>query len=215
MRAEVLFIFSLCYTQIPDMQKIKTVFVDWNKTLSFSRFWGHLPDATMRTLFDTYAPQDFKDWMIGKKTTEDMMALAAQGSGLAYEFVLKEFIHSCQNMQLVSLEIPRLVSVLQKNNIQVVIATDNADSFSRWTVPALKLKDMFDNVLNSWDLGMTKNQPYFFTSYLNSNHQQFKDCILIDDSTSLGSIVSPYGMEYRLVTADQDLVYHLTELSRL
>ncbi len=70
-----------------------------------------------------------------------------------------------------------------------VIATDNMDTFTRFTVPALRLSEHFDGILNSFERGVLKqdideqnpDRIPFFDEYLREYNLQCEDVVLTDD----------------------------------
>lgn len=94
--------------------------------------------------------------MRGEQTSEQIVHQIAKVADLNKEELISEFIESCKSMKLVSDRIFEITKQLQSQGVKVVVATDNMDSFTRWTIPALKLETMFDNILNSYDLGVLK-----------------------------------------------------------
>ncbi len=186
----------------------KTVFIDWNGTLSGSKFWGHL-EKTDPKMFSTIENTLFgqlrgllKPWMKGEIQSEDVIRRISDKSKLAYSDVFDEFIHSCMNMEFVSKDVPGLIKKLQKNGSKVVVATDNMDSFTRWTKRYLKIDDLFDDVLNSHYLGGMKKdvdkdgKSIFFSEYLKKNNLKPGESILVDDSSDDIQTIESFGIKY-------------------
>jgi|SRR5579859_5671211 len=203
---------------------IQTVFIDWYMTLSNSVFWGHLAtEDTVRfsmlsdTLFVMLA-QQIDPWMRGTRTSEQMMRLVAQSANLSYDTVYSEFVKSCQTMRIIDPEVPLLVAELRRRGARLVVATDNMDSFTRFTAPGLHLSDIFDDILNSFDLQALKDdfdaggRSLFFHDYLMARGLAPNRCVLIDDSTLTGASAARMGMRYLQVTAENGLVHHLSAL---
>ena len=160
----------------------KTIFIDWNGTISSSKFWWHLEQSKKsednkvfarieKSLFGNLR-ETIKPWMLGELQSEDVIDKVAKDSKLEYDKVLKEFIKSCASMEIVSKDVLKLVSKIRKKGTKVVIATDNMDSFTRWTYPGLKLFNHFDGYLNSHYLHAMKGhkddkgKSLFFRKYL-------------------------------------------------
>jgi FMN phosphatase YigB (HAD superfamily) len=196
----------------------RVIFLDWYNTLSQSVYWGHLATAdptlhaTVRSaLFDANVHM-LVPWMLGRLTTEQVLACVAATAGLRYDWVLSEFIVGCECMAFVSPEVPRLVAQIRQAGVRVLIATDNMDAFTRWTVPALNLRALFDGVLNSCDLGAMKNdlgpdgRSLFFARYLAEHDLAPCQCLLIDDSADTHAAMHAIGMPYRHVTSPNQIV---------
>ena len=204
---------------------IKTVFIDWYQTLSTSKFWSHLEDSThhhhtiveplRRTLF-IEQNHVFEDWLVGRLSSEQIMQLLADHTGIPYEKVWQEFIAGFEYQSLVSDEILPMVELLRQRNIKVVIATDNMDCFNRWCVPALALDSHFDGVLNSFYIGHLKKEvvggrALFFHDYLQQQGIGPGESIIFDDSPNLVHATRAAGIDYRQIEAGTGL---LPELKR-
>lgn len=184
----------------------KCVFIDWHNTLSASRFWGHLEEAAPegRQLFRRIEVSLYGNltgllvpWMRGGLTTEDVMGAIARDAGLDYDLVLREFIVGCRRMRFVDAAIIGLVLAIKARGRRVVIATDNMDSFARWTTPSLGLADLFDDILSSAELGGMKGdvdeqgRSIFFDDYLGRCAIGPGESVLIDDAADRGGGESP------------------------
>lgn len=155
--------------------------------------------------------------MRGKITSEEVIADVCQHSGLDYQFVFSEFIHSCKAMKLVSKEIESLILKIRAKGIKVAIATNNTDSFSRWTVPSLGLDTIFDDIINSFDVrGLKwdvddKGQSVFFAHFLQKYSIAPGESILIDDNANPKEhdVIQSFGIEYRQIISGVGLVPEL------
>lgn len=210
--------------------KYKAIFIDWNGTLSPSKFWGHLehlnhPDNALFTkiessLFGNLSPL-LKPWMKGELTSEIVIQKIAEDSKLPYDRVLEEFIISCQKMQFVSDNVLNLIKVIRDKNVKVVIATDNMDSFSRWTVPALLLNTHFDDILDSHTLKAMKGdmddsgKSLFFDDFITRNGILPGESVLIDDSEDKEGRIGNIGIEYRKIEPVVGLVPELEQIITL
>ncbi len=210
--------------------RYKTVFIDWNGTLSDSKFWGHLEDKThpKHHIFEKIEDSLFgslkhliKPWMRGEQTSEQIVHQIAKVADLNKEELISEFIESCKSMKLVSDRIFEITKQLQSQGVKVVVATDNMDSFTRWTIPALKLETMFDNILNSYDLGVLKGdfddkgESLFFNWYLADHELSPTECVLIDDSEDKDGKIQGYGINYRKIKDSSELESVLGDLAQL
>ncbi|MCR4323171.1 MAG: HAD family hydrolase, partial [Candidatus Azambacteria bacterium] len=96
--------------------------------------------------------------------------------------------YSCQNMSYAFDGLLKIIQDLRKSGIKCVIATDNMDTFRRWTIPGMNLKKYFDDFLISnelknmkFDIDRKNNIIPFFDSYLKENNLNYGDVALIDD----------------------------------
>lgn len=196
----------------------KVVFLDWNGTLSNSKFWGHL-EETDPELFSSIETALFgqlrsliKPWMKGDIESEYVIRKIANHGRLNYSQILNEFIHSCKNMEYVSKEVPSLIKRLQKKGAKVVVATDNMDSFNRWTLRYMDECNIFDDVLNSHYLrGMKKDtdrqgQSIFFSDFIKKHYLKPDDSLLIDDSPDDIETIEGFGIDYMHIEPVKGLV---------
>ena len=93
--------------------------------------------------------------MRGEHAAEYVHAYLATWLGIEYEALWDVFVHDCETMRVA----PGLLTRLNALRAQatVVLATGNMDSFSRFTVPALRLHDYFDGISVSWDERLHKS----------------------------------------------------------
>lgn len=209
-------------------KNIKAVFIDWNGTLSPTNFWSHLEKSEKqndRDLFKLWADTMFvnhKDkivpWMKGEYTSEDLLSLVSKETNTDFETLLKEFIIGCERMEYSSPNIPNLIKNLRDKSVVVAVATNNMDSFTRWTVPYMKLNTLFDEILNSFYLKAMKHdldqsgQPLFFKDFFNKYNIKPTNCIFIDDGEDKMSVISNLGIDYRRVNASNTLEQELQNI---
>lgn len=211
------------------MNRYKVLFIDWHNTLSTSIFWEHLQDSThphhdLFPLLQPLPPKIHKDmftsWMRGSVASEEVVHLIAQLLHLDYDLIFQEFILSCQRMQFVSEEIVALISSLRARGIKLVIATNNTDSFSRWTVLGMRLNSIFDGIINSFDMKALKwdvdekGRSLFFADFLYVNGIQSGESMLIDDNDTEMACgrTHNFGIEYRYIEPVVGLVPELRKI---
>lgn len=208
--------------------KQKAVFIDWNGTLSPTNFWSHLEKSEKqsdRELFKLWADTMFvnhKDlivpWMKGEYTSEDILTLVSKATNTDYETLLKEFIIGCERMEYSSPNIPALVKKLKDKSVIVSIATNNMDSFTRWTVPYMKLDTLFDEIINSFYLNAMKHdldndgKAIFFKNFFNKYQVDPNNCIFIDDGEDKMGVITNLGMDYRRVNSSNTLAQELENI---
>lgn len=196
------------------LYKYKIIFFDWSNTLSKSLFWEQLekpehPRHSWFRLINKFLfienKQLIKDWMIGKvcyrsicdKIT-DYLVKNMKRQGINSNDYFKEEIRnlveddlkkSCREMRFVSNEILGLLKKLKRTKKKCVIATDNMDTFIKFTKPSMKLEKYFDDFLVSSELktlkfnykdGFKGSLP-FFDQYIKKQRVSYKEVILIDD----------------------------------
>jgi hypothetical protein len=209
----------------------KCLFVDWHLTLSTSVFWeqfsnpGH-PQHPFFAFMQSalFAPIGVETWVIpwmrGVFTSEEVIVGVCRGTDIDAAFALQALRSSCQQMRLVSEEIPRCIRDLQAKGLRVVIATDNMDTFHRWTVPGLRLRALFDDVLSSWRLRALKEdrgqdgQSRFFAHYLQAHQIGWGESLLLDDGDeAFGSIIRQFGIDFQHIEPGKGLVPALQGIS--
>lgn len=203
----------------------EAVFIDWHGTLSNSGFWERWRDdpkqaekyaKIQHALFQTATGKDtLKYWMTGFRDYEDTMADLSKWTKIDYEELEDELRHSAENMQFIDRGVLATIQQLRDIGKHVIVATDNMDTFNKWTVPAMNLYEYFDEVLTSYDRGQlkvassrVKGYSMFFNGYMNKMGFEPKNTVLIDDSYD-ALCLRDTGMEVLHVTNDQPLSHHL------
>ena len=202
----------------------RAILLDWNNTLSVSKFWEHwIEDPLHRDHYtqicnllghEKLADQVY-EWERGGMTSEDVIALVAKKLKLDFDDVLGSLKLSSKRSKLIEPEILDYVKKAKRLGYMVGIATDNMDTFTRWTAPALKLEDHFDVLLNSADIGATKFDLHrdgtlkFFRQFMAEYNLKPRDIILIDDCQKLEQVVKPAGIDFRRVTTNTTAAAHL------
>jgi FMN phosphatase YigB (HAD superfamily) len=198
----------------------KVVFIDWNKTLSFDLFWGHLSDVghPNHKHLDAIEKWLFVDnrsiinpWMKGKVNLEKIVNEMSNDTGIDSKIIIDELKHSCEIMTFCFAGIEELIEKIRKRGILVVVATDNMDTFSLFTAPALKLDKLFDDVLNSHVLGYLKDdidppdKILFFDAFLEKHNLSYEDSILLDDSPDSSGKYKKLGFNRELIDGPEKL----------
>jgi FMN phosphatase YigB (HAD superfamily) len=205
-----------------DKQRPKVLFIDWHKTLSTSLFWTNHPGALLSTqelsntshfLFSEPGLIDL--WMKGFTNSERVAAEIGLALNIDARKILKELEHSCKAMKLYDPQVPAIVQEIRATGMRVVLATDNMDTFERWTVPALKLESMFDGIITSVFRGALKSEIQdgyspFFGHYLGQNGIKAQEAVLIDDSP-IDKLVASIGLSFRPVNDPSQLASMLKE----
>ena len=208
------------------MIRYKTIFFDWNKTLSNSLFWEQLSHAeherhAWNGNISSYLFKENKhlvsDWMKGLIDAEGIVEKISAQYEYPVDILLEDLAESCRSMNLVSDEILPLVQMLRESGTKCVIATDNMDTFMRYTVPALELEKYFDDILVSFDKGLFKfdvkdGVTPFFDGYLTENNLSYRDVALIDDCFDKSGTYERRGFDILQVFSPDDFVEKLKQL---
>jgi FMN phosphatase YigB (HAD superfamily) len=181
-------------TEAGIVSPVEVVFIDWHKTLSTSRFWQPGPGCRLgaeelasaaRYVFSR--PGLVRQWMAGAAAADDVCAVAAAGLGLQRRDLLADLEHSCRRMEFYDPSVVQALRLLRRRSVAVVLATDNMDTFRRWTVPALGLHGLFDSILDSATIGalkddLTGGRSPFFGPWLGQRGIASSAALLLDDS---------------------------------
>lgn len=138
-------------------------------------------------------------------------------TGYDSETILNEMVRGCKSME-VSEKTFNLVTQIREKGVKVAIATNNVDAFSRWTVEALALNEMFDVVINSSDVGAFKKdkdesgKSKFFQSFLEQNKIGQWESVIYDDRPDKNDSIKSFGIEYVQVGEDRNLNQELEAL---
>jgi len=164
------------------------VFIDWDGTLSWSRYWESLfkTNANLEKVvndFFSFEEEMKSSWMRGKLKSEDVNKVISNRSGLPEMLLWQTFISDCQNMKVN----PEALSLIEKlkEKYTVILVTGNMDCFSRFTVPALGLNKIFDRIINSSDVGYLKTDydgKTFIDCFKQYNIADISKSYLLDDS---------------------------------
>lgn len=200
--------------------KHKAVFIDWYGTLSTSRFWQHWEterpnDAALikHHFFDSDKDLIWS-WMRGELTAEDIARLLEQRTGIAEHELLRGLQESSQQQALIDENVLDLIDNVRNTGARVTVATDNMDTFPRWTVPALRLDEHFDNILDSHSLKILKldkdenDRPAFFNDYLLKHGITPEETVIFDDNAHR---LQPFGLDCIQVSPKQPLTARLSE----
>lgn len=205
----------------------KVIFLDFDGTICVSRFWGHWAKDDARSgvnrliqeLFFQTKADTLKQWMRGEHTAEDIVRIISTDIDFSADELLIGLKESCEQMKLLNPKILPLVKLLRLNGIKVVIATDNMDTFQRWTVPALNLDKHFDDILDSYSLNALKNdkdskgRSKFFGEYFERKQLDPNETVLIDDGVH-NSAIRDFGMQFIQVTAASPVESILASLNK-
>lgn len=203
----------------------EVVFLDWHNTLSRSTFWGHVSEKHPQSeIYKKISQCLFVDnadlinpWMRGKYEAWEICTKISDKTGISYGIVYDGLVQSCREMQLVSDSIPEIIQRLRESGMAVLVATDNMDTFRNFTVEGMKLKNMFDGFLISYEVGSLKQDsnggiPLFFNTYMKENNIDYSSAILFDDSGDKSGLLTKSGMKVVQITGASHLVQELEKL---
>lgn len=191
------------------------LFIDFDGTLCHDRFWRSLPSEQYEKVQNYLFGEDkthVQEWMRGNRTAEEINELLAAHLNISFEELWEVFVQDAASMNVSQLSLD-IINRLQDKYTTILI-TINMDSFSRFTVPALRLEKYFDVISNSYYEGLFKsdNSGEIFKNYINMYKAPVTKSLLIDDSQSACDTFSSLGSTSYLVTDDNNLVYHLNQI---
>jgi FMN phosphatase YigB (HAD superfamily) len=205
----------------------KVIFIDWDGTLSNSRFWEKWRDQPQHNekwsliqekLFQGEKGRELiNDWMTGYVSYGQVLNYVSDATGIPIIDLEKELQRSCEDMKIIDDRIISRIQRLRKKGMKVLIATDNMDTFRKWTIPSLGLESLFDGILTSDTQGVMKSQispdgsSMFFGHYFNQNNVKPSETVLIDDSLNSKKVES-FGMNFLHVSESEPLITHLDNI---
>lgn len=191
------------------------LFVDFDGTICHDKYWRSLPSQNYEAIQSLLFGNDktrVNDWMLGKYTAEEINQFVCDKTGIPYADLWGMFVNDCATMRVPKELLSRLSA--QREIFKTVLITGNMDSFSRFTVPELKLVNYFDCVSNSYDEGKhkTDNGGEIFVEYAEKYQVALTECILIDDSPGACSLFDALGGNSLLITSEKDIAFYLSKL---
>ena len=116
----------------------------------------------------------------------------------------------------VSADALRSISTLREK-YHTVLMTDNMDSLTRFTVPALDLYRYFDVIENSFENKRLKNDDNgrAFVDVMQRLGASIEQSILVDDSPATCETFTRLGGKACLVTPESPLLFWLTDFSKV
>ena len=176
----------------------KLLFLDWDGTLCFDYFWRSLTSKNERIReavnFLFLEEKDLvNDWMRGGFSSEEINAKISKKSGCSFGELWSSFVHDCQTMTFDS-RLRESLSKLKQDS-KLVLITGNMDCFRRFTIPALKLDDFFDDMVISCEVGYLKNEKggQQFINIARRFGVELSSTVLIDDSDKALKIFAGLG----------------------
>lgn len=156
--------------------------------------------------------------MRGNFDEEYIAGLINNEFGYPSKLITKYLAESCENMQVVNDEIFELINNIRKNGIECVIATDNMDTFMKYTKRSLKLDNYFDDFLVSFESKVLKfdvedDSIPFFDNYLKKKKLSYKDVLLIDDCADKSGTYEKLGFDILQISDPNDFLEKLRNLA--
>lgn len=205
---------------------IKVVFIDWNETLSFGKFYGHLVQQNP-ALFHRLEQKLFHEhkemirpWMLGQVTFDDICAVL-QDDTLTKDEIEQHFIDGARHLKLADSETFDLIQSIRRKGCPVIIATDHMDVFGRYIFPLHRLDRFFDGYICSTQTGAFKgdkneaNRLPFFEPYRQKHGLAYSEMVLIDNSSVSVEAAKSVGMKAVQIQSPQDVRKALEEINEM
>ena len=192
------------------------LFIDFDGTLCHDRFWRSANKAIQEKIQDfLFSSKNtlVSEWMKGSHTSEEINKILSRELDFDFDTLWQIFVHDCETMKVSRVDL-NLVAAL-KDRYYTVLATDNMDCLDRFTVPALRLGNYFDLILNSYNERMFKNDfdGKFYIEAAEHHGINIRDCVLIDNSEKTCELFSKIEGTAYLVTEANPLQYWLGQMS--
>lgn len=188
------------------------LFCDFDGTICFDKYWKSLPIKAYEQVQEILFRSDktvVNNWMRGNYDAEKVNQQLAERIGMPFEELWKLFVNDCNTMR-VDQDILEKIGMLRKLFTTILI-TDNMDSFSRFTVPALKLYDYFDHISNSFyeKKYKTDNEGEIFLDYCKKLQAPIEKSMLFDDSPGVCQVFKNLGGISYQTSSDNNIWYYL------
>jgi HAD superfamily hydrolase (TIGR01509 family) len=192
------------------------LFCDFDGTICHQLYWRSLPHEKYQKVQDLLFRGDRSRaiaWMKGEYTAEQINHFVANEIGLTFEELWPVFIEDCKTMQVSLATLERLATLRQK--YRTILTTVNTDSFEKYTAPALRLREYFDHISNSYLEKKLKsdNGGELYTQYAERFGVPIESCVVIDDSKAVCKNFEKLGGKACLVSEDKTADYYLAQLS--
>ncbi len=189
--------------------------IDYDGTVCFDRFWRSIePDVFAQIQYHLFGTDRhlLQDWMRGKLSSEEINQFLAERINVEYSKLWQVFVEDCQSMYINKATLTKINKLRKK--FRTILLTDNMDCFSRFTVPALKLADYFDEILNSADHGSMKddNDGQLFVAVINERGANIGASWLIDNSWGACNHFQRLGGNIGFVDGEHPINFWLNQL---
>jgi FMN phosphatase YigB (HAD superfamily) len=193
------------------------LFVDFDGTLCHDRYWRSLPPDMFAEAQQFLFGRDNSlvvEWMLGKKTAEEINTILAKHLGVPSQDLWELFVDDCETMKVKQSTLDTINSL--RSRYTTILITGNMDSFTRFTVPALELDTYFDYITNSADAGVLKSDESGkqFLDLAKSSSVNIADCVLIDDSEKICALFECLGGTALQITSEHSIDTSLSQLTK-
>jgi FMN phosphatase YigB (HAD superfamily) len=193
-------------------RKIEPVLIiDFHGTLCPDKFWKSLNPGQTELIDDLLFKKNsgmVQEWMTGQITSEEINQFVAGKLDVDYDQLWKSFVADCENMTVAPVVLEK-IKVLGAR-YTTILFTDNTDSFVRFTVPALRLNEHFDRIIDSYTRKCPKDQ--LLSVICDEQDADITRSILVDDSAKTCQAFHELGGTSCLVTKGEPQDYWLSRI---
>lgn len=204
----------------PIIKNKNILFIDFNGVISYEPFWFSLKNNEKYSKdFELIENFLFKqnrkiisDWMLGGYSTEDVHNILQKELNIPAE-IISIFKKDCENLDISS-KILQKVNELRKF-YYCILATDNMDSFVRFTLPNRKeLTESFDEINDSYTMKQCKSSfdGLYFKKKITEKRAIIENSILIDDSPNNCKVFESIGGQSYQVKNENDVLKALSSI---
>lgn len=139
------------------------------------------PDANHAAILDFFTGGTYKDITLGKQDLVETLAEALPGWSVdrTVDEVLKDWFDGENNIDRAVLD---RIQEIRQSGIKCVIATDHSSYRKNQVWNELGMKEYFDDIVASADVGATKHDPEFYIESLKRlNIMNAQDVAFTDD----------------------------------
>lgn len=183
----------------------KVLFVGWFRTLCDDRFWNVLSAEEFTQLekaFRKLNPTMPYVWEVGGHTSEEVCRRLSTVCDLTEQRLFDSLVEGCKKMR-VNVQCAALLKRLRAH-YHAVLVTDSMDCFTRFTVEAAGLTELFDEIVNSADVGraICDDNLQLLRDLAAKRGLQLSDCVLIDyPLLNYGAFEDAEGIAYKAESA--------------
>jgi FMN phosphatase YigB (HAD superfamily) len=138
-----------------------------------------------------------KSWMRNEISYKQFNKIAADKFNCDDEFLNHALEQSISESEW-NWDLINLYQRYRKNGVKVVMTTDNMDIFSLLAVPLNKFDTYFDNIYNSADVKMLKddNDLQLFKDIAHEHDLPFDEILIVDDNKT--SLNKAHGLGFKI-----------------
>ena len=133
------------------------IFIDFYKTINFDHFWRFLPEPEFHKAenwvfkHNTYF---WGAWMRGEYISEEINEVVSKAIDIPYDRLWDAFVEGCSSSRIEDHYLQALKCL--SKHYEIILVTDNMDSFDRFFLPNARVDEYFDAIINSYNSNQLK-----------------------------------------------------------